>query len=713
MSYKYDKESDDLVISGWEDGIARSPHKGIANLQAVNINTETNEVMCSYARTLQSQPGTTSTTHTLFANTSSQFTTDFTLTNGAWISVSNSTITGLSNGDYYIQNSNGTAGTAASSFQISAFYNSAVTTGFGLSGTASFTLKRSMGQPIASATEPYSNGSQQYRYYILDSQGLVWVYDTAQVNAGLIGVINWFLPDAALISGATSIAILNGWLHIFTGTLILCKPTVNLASTTSVTTNWVSFAPGQMLTTNTHFALSGHTGRIIYTDGNYLGTIFPNTSLLTSIQNIQSLASYTASSTTGTISQLISGSVPYNGTDNSIRIPAVFFHALVTSGANPAAVTIGTIFYIKYLPNSSGFTDTSTFEVYAAASGGSALNLTSGAVGTQYFATYYPTSSGGTATITFTPERLNLPYFETATALAEIGTTVVIGTKSNALYPWNQIDPTPGDLIPLPENNTTYLLTVNNMAYAFVGNKGNVYVTNGSTASFVVCVPDYCAGIPGTPSSYIEPYFVWGGAAYIRGRIYFSILDQTSIKAGNCGGIWSFVPTQNFFIGQDTGLSLRMEHQNSYASYNGVATVILNNQNQAAKGAQFFSGWYSDISSPTYGIDTSSTTTSPNAIIETDLIPTGTLLNKKSFAQIEYKLSAPLDNGATVTMKYRVNSTDSYTSLGTAIVESTTDISGYFVANFDRTQWLQLQATLVPITSSSGSFNRLVEIRVR
>ena len=37
--------------------------------------------------------------------------------------------------------------------------------------------------------------------------------------------------------------------------------------------------------------------------------------------------------------------------------------------------------------------------------------------------------------------------------------------------------------------------------------------------------------------------------------MYFSILDQTSSKAGNCGGIWSFIPSQSQFINQDTGIS--------------------------------------------------------------------------------------------------------------------------------------------------------------
>lgn len=704
MAYHFEKSTGDLVIDGFDQGIAVSPHKGIANMQAVNISTESGEVMCSYKRTTQSQSGDTSTNHTAAQIDTSHLSSSFALLSGVWINITNAGTTGISTGNYYVQNSNGTAsGGAASSFQISQYYNSAVLSGFN-PGTVTFNLVRVMGQPVASATESYSNGSQQYRYYILDNLGLVWVQDTA------VGT-NWFLPDFSIsyFSGTPSgLAVLNGWLHVFSGLGIWCKPTVNLADSTSTSTNYVAFASGSMLNTTTHFALAGHQGKMYYTDGNFLGSIFPNSSLLSGTANIQSYASYTAVTTTGTISQLISGSVPYNGVSNATRIPAVFFHSLTAAGSNPATLTIGTVYYIKYNAPTTG-----NFEVYAAATGGSALDIATGAVGTQYFATYYPTSSGGTATITFTPERLNLPFFEVAQAIGEIGNTVVIGTQNNVIYPWNQVDALPGDLIPLPESNVSSFLTVNNMAYVFAGNKGNIYVTNGSTASLVLTVPDYCAGIAGTEASYIEPYFIWGGVMFLRGRVYFSIQDQTSAKTGNCGGIWSFVPTQNFFIGQDTGLSLRLEAQNSYATYNGMAPVLLASQNQQAKGPQYYSAWQSSYTAGTYGIDFSATTSGTAAVIETDLIPTGTMLNKQTFKQIEYKLAAPLQDGETVTAKYRQDSTSAFTTLGTAVTESSTGLSGYWTVSFQKGQWLQLQLTLNPLTATDGSFVRLKEIRIR
>lgn len=717
MAYREERESNGdtaIVIDGWDKGIAPSPHKGIANMQGVNISTAPEEVACSFSRTQQSMTvsvATGSLTYIDSSHVSLSISGTNNLFKGMWISVSDSSHTGeLPNGTYYVTLS------AGSGFVLDTTYTGVGITGYTSGLTATISLFRSMGKPIASATETYSSGSAFfYRYYVLDANGLVWVNDSA--NYSIYNTsgdnVNWFLPSTSLLTNATGLAVLNGWLMVFYGNTIGCKPTVLLG------TAWSAFASGVMMSPatspNPHFAYVGHQGKCYYTDGNFIGSIFPNTSLLSGAANIQSYASYTASTTTGTISTLISGSLPTTSTA-STRIPAVFFSA----GTKPTAITVGTMYHISYS------TSAATFEVYAAPTGGSALDIATGSSGTQYFNTFYPISAGGNATITFTPQRLNLPTYEISQSITEINNTVIIGCKGNVLYPWNQIDPLPGDLIFLPENNAVNMITVNNMAFIFAGSQGNMYITNGSTAALVISVPDYCAGIAGTQASYVEPYYTWGDAMYLRGRVYFSILDQYtsngSSKAGNCGGIWSFIPTQNFFFGQDSGVALRMENQNSYATYSGVATVLIPNEDQAGFGSsywnsglgpQYWSGWYSSITSPTYGIDGSSNVPSTAAVIETDIIPTGTLLNKKTFKQVEYKLAAPLSSGETVSIKYRQNITDAFTSLGTATTEGSTGLSGYYAVNFEKGQWLQLQITLTPSSSASESFVRLSEVRIR
>lgn len=727
MSAKWEKEDNGeyaLVFGDFDKGIAPSPHKGVANMQAVNLSTEEGEVMCSYSRILQSTPVNTATgiidavdsTHVLF--------TGITVYAGIWINISASTITGLSTGNYYVF-PNG---------QISSFYNGTITSGLGVTGTATFTILRNMGEPIAKATEEYSDSINiRYRYYILDANGLVWVLDTLLFDLSGIG---WQLPDPTLSwwvtgSGPSGLAVLDGWLLAFAGNTIYAKSTVNLGatvgSTSGLSSAWTILGNPILMdipsTPNTHFALTSHqASKVYYTDGNYIGFLQATNAFVgttpTGVANIQSFSKYTSTTTIGTILNVISGSIPSTGVNiggpGYSRIPAVFF--ALQAGELATALTPGTVYWIAY-----GLGSIQTFQVFAAQNGGSALDITTNAVGPQYFNTFYPIGNdagpGETdALAIFNPTAMQLPPFEIAQSLVEVGNTIIVGGITNTLYPWNQVDPSFSDLIALPESNVKAMINVNNMVYILAGFKGNVYITNNSVASLVTTIPDYCAGIAGTPSSYIEPYFYWQDIMYVRGRVYVSVLDQTAVKAGNCGGIWSFIPTQNFYVGQDVGVSMRLENQNSYGNYSGAATLLLPSQEQNATGPQYWSGWknsYDVTHSTLYGIDATSAVPATTALIETDVVATGSLLKKDSFEQVEYKLAAPLTTGDSVSISYRLNLTDAYTSCGSVVQEGITPFSGYFVANFQNTQWVQFQIALIPNGLSTSSFVRLTEVRLR
>lgn len=728
MAYHIEKEANGesaIVIDGFEKGVASSPHKGIASIRNANIATETGEVMNSYSRLQQSMTGTTAS-GTLAQVTTNTVSLSITGSNnrfkGFWITVTNSSNTGqLANTNYYVLPST----TGASVFQLSLYYNGAIITGLGAGLTATITIMsgKTMGIPVAYTTEKY-NGTL-YRYYVLDSKGLVWVYDTGnEIIYSSSDNVSWFLPDTSVAyfgsdSIPSGIAVLHGWLFVFSGNKIWVKPTVNLGNTVATTTTWAFMTNGYLNSiigsANPHFAFVGKQDKLYYTDGDYVGSIFPNVSVVPGgpAINVQSYASYAGSSTTGTITQLIAGSIPYtaDATGAAERVPVVFFAK--AGGSISSNLSPDVVYWIEY-DLSAG-----TFEVYAASTGGSPIDIDSSTYSeTQYFNTFYPIGAGPgaygtTPTFVFTPQRVNLPYSEVGTTIAEIGNTVLIGATGNTVYPWNQIDPTPSSFIFLAENYTKTMITVNQVAYIFAGNKGNVYITDGSVASLVLKVPDYCAGLPGTQNSYFEPRFTWGGAAYIRGRVYFSILDQTSSKDGNCGGVWSFYPTQNMATEQDTGLALRLENQNSYATYNGYATVIIPHNNQNVISPQYWAAWVPTSTSLFGGIDFTNTAPSTAAVIESDLIPVGTVLEKRTFKQIEYKLASPLNASDSVTLAWRSNGTEEYTSLGTAVVESTTSLSGYFTVNIQGLQWVQIQATLTPVASIASSMCRLQQIRIR
>jgi len=578
----------------------------------------------------------------------------------------------------------------------------------GTTGSITFETVATPGQMVAKATENYNTATDtEYRYYMLDVNGYTWVYDTkAYTTSGF----TWMLADPTNYSSLSigGIAVLNGWLMAVDIERLLCKQTTNLGRTYLQVTDGYLTNP---FPTHNNFAMTGSQGKMYYTDNQFIGELTPTTSLVTSEANIQSYAKYTGSSTSGTITELINGSIPY--LTSGTRVPVVFFTD--TEGTLPTAITDNVIYYIEYSVGDGVFT------VHSTPTTATALNIQTGAVGNQYFNTFWPvgnqenTASDSTPLFQFQPQRLNLPFYEQATCLVEIGNTVLVGCEGSAVYPWNQVDAIPSDAIQLPERNVSVMINVNNMAYIFAGNKGNVYISNNSVASLVLKVPDYVAGVPGTPLTYIEPYFTWGDAAYIRGRVYFSILDQTSTKAGNAGGIWSFIPTQNVDPNQSVGMALRLENQSSYGDYDGCATIILPALQQNAISPQYWSAWQDSYSvgTSTFGIDGTSTTPVTQYIVETDILPTGTQLDQQTFSQVEYKVSTPLTSGDTVQLYYRLNSTAAWTSCGTVIEESNNRISGYFKQAFQKTQWVQFRAVVTTGGTTSSSFVRLNQIRLR
>lgn len=716
MAYRFEKEANGdraLVFDTPERGIAPSPHQGFGNMQAVNINTEQGEVMCSYSRVQQTTSAistsaaalTVGSTSVLFVNVGI---TGSYIKSGSWIVVSNSTITGLANGNYYVISNNGSQ---VNQIQLSTTYStssSAIITGYVAGGSADVATLFDMAAGVQGATERYvdTTGATQYRYYVIDTNGRLWFQDTATYSG--VDTPLWALPytstitsyNGAVTTTCTGMTVAFGTVVIFGGNKIFTIPTSRLGVSPA------AFSAGNILsspaTTNSHFALAGKQGRIYYCDGNYIGSIFPDVSIdpsaTTPTANIQSYCSYTASTTTGTLTAVLNGSVPYDkGT--GARIPAFFFPAY--GGTQPTNLVAGTRYWIEYTIGTWG-----SFQVFAAQTGGAAINIATGAAGVQYFNTFYPQSSDGTAVITFSQQRLALPAEEISTTIAELGNTIVVGVEGNTLYPWNQVDPLPSQPIPLPEAYTTSMVTVNNVIYVFAGFRGNIYITNASSVSLATSVPDYTTGL-------IEPYMTWGGSMFLRGRVYFSIKDQTSSHTGQCGGVWSFVPVQNFTYGQDYGIAMRIENKSSYNTYNGFSTVLIPKQTQTARGPQYFNMWTSSISSPTYGVDGSETTPNTAAVIQTDLANVGTQLVPFTPKQIEYKLAAPLVAGDSVAMAYRLNLSDAFVSCGSVVQESATSLSGYFVANFQNARWLQLQATLTPNASSTSSFVRLKEIRVR
>jgi hypothetical protein len=713
MSYRYEKETGDIVIDGFEKGIAPSPHLGMANMKCVNIYTEAKEVMASYQRALANQsPISGGTFNTVTSNYVSYTGTPY--LNTGWVQVTASTITNLGTGYYWMN----PTGAGATQYYPGTFYlDPTQSFSLGTTGTATFSTVN-MAAPIQNQAciENYtdSSGVAQARYYVGDVNGHVWCYDTGQIG-GSFNNLGWSLIGnqtevSSAAGGFSGLAYFNGTLFSFQNYSIGVKMTTRLDA------SWTDFSGGLNTSTN-HFAFVNHNGYIFYCDGDFIGQILPSSVSSAGNANLASYGTFTSdiASPSNLTFKLLGGNTPivnqvvFFWTSNGGSLTNLTSATSGTSlSANPTVYFVGSVNL-----------NSRTFTVSTTVNNANPVNSIS-VSGTGYFGTpTWPTTNTKNNT-SISKEAAQLGTSDTAQCLTELGSNLIIGCQSNLIYNWNEIAIAAGgsiNVVQLPENNVSSLVQANNVAYAFVGSKGNVYATNGSFVSLAMTVPDYTAGTPGTPSSYIEPYYTWGGTAFMRGRIWFSIQDQTASKTGYDGGIWSFVPS--FFdpiTGADAGMALRLENQNSYGTYNGMANIILPFVSQAGNGPQFYSAWTSDQSSGSakYGIDTVSTNpyTGGQSIIETDLIPTGTFLNKKTFKQIEYTLSAPLASGESVAISYRLDSTSAFTSCGTLNTETSQSLSGYYPVNFEKGQWLQLQIVLTS-TATNPSFVRLCNIRVR
>ena len=709
MAYHIEKTAvgNEIVIDGFTNGIQASPHSGIADLKNLNINSFTGEASVNYNRVnmlpvvsggvMSGTPSSPAPRYTYGSNPK--------LVIGSCIVPrTGSTITGFSDNKPYwvtaiLSDSGGTQQVSiANQYGVAAqstTENGGETATFDTFPTHKF---------IQGATE-YDEANNAYIYYLCDSSGVVWVN-----NPAVYGV---FSPagdtnGVAVVSNVTGFGVSQGAAFILSADGIYTNFTKTIAVFSRDTArnqgwhkNYLINTPSTN-TTASHYVLKvpDQNGSLYYCDSQFVGQI---TGLSEKFCLMTVTSSGTATQAITTYNQGVVPTIPLAGLPVTV--------VAKVGGSIPAELTATTQYYVK---NGSYSQANATLQL-ATTPTGSAISVS---VGSFYVTTFDPSQVLMTSNVL---QALALSYDDITTCLGYIsqgGLTLAIGTNNNNVYFWTPGTSAPSSVIPLPENNTHRLLNVDNSIYIFAGNKGNIYIANGSALAGAITIPDYVADQYGANQN---PWFVWGDAIFLRGRVFFSIQDQNAGNTtGNCGGIWSFTPTQNLFLGQDQGVQLHLEHQNSYGTYNGVCDVLLAPQNQQVNGAQYWSGWSSDYSSPTFGIDqpgtvpytaTSSTTgTAQWGQIDTDIIPVGTFLAPYTPSNVEYKLSRPLVSGETVEIQARPNLTATFISLGTDNVVAHTAFE--FPTVLQNNQWLQFRVKLTS-TTSSPSFLPISELRIR
>lgn len=303
--------------------------------------------------------------------------------------------------------------------------------------------------------------------------------------------------------------------------------------------------------------------------------------------------------------------------------------------------------------------------------------------------TFDPTVAQGT-TYTFNVSALTLSPEDFAQSLGELSTLLLIGGSLNKIYPWDRVSTTFKYPIFVADSFVKRIVTANTNCFLFMGNttgRGRIFITNGTNANLYYKIPDFIV-------NRTEPYFRWGDAIYYRDSLMFGFEPTDNSGSDlNVGGVWA--------------IDLETKAFRQVSNVTGYANVLIGSQSSSNKaGMAYITGIYD--SSNNYSIQNSSTAAGTGtATIVTDTIPIGTILNKRTFKQVEFKLGTALASGESIALTaiYDLNNS---VSIGTW--NTVGDFSGYFPVTFEKNQWLSIQAF---ITGNSSSGVRLREIRIR
>jgi hypothetical protein len=310
--------------------------------------------------------------------------------------------------------------------------------------------------------------------------------------------------------------------------------------------------------------------------------------------------------------------------------------------------------------------------------------------------TFDPTDSD---TYTINLDAISLPENDRATCIGELGPLLYIGGQQSFVYVWDKLSPGFNNILTVPEVYVRNIIGVGQNAYVFAGNRGRIYITNGSSIDRWKKIPDYVTGT-------VTPYFTWRDASCARNQLYFSFtcVDNSDTDLTTVSGAWA--------IDLETE-ALRLLNKQTASGYSGTTYMVTEmpyqNLGTLQAGSGIAMGWFV---SPNYGVDVGSSNPYSNyeSYIDTDIIPVGTFIDPWSPTQIEWKTSAPLVSGEGIKISYRTNITSSFTQIG----ESTTAgaISDLYKANFQKAQWVQFRIELKS-TNTTPSYARLTEIRIR
>jgi len=311
---------------------------------------------------------------------------------------------------------------------------------------------------------------------------------------------------------------------------------------------------------------------------------------------------------------------------------------------------------------------------------------------------------GSSSTYTWTPQKLTLPENYRIKCLTELGNNIMIGTwmgtniydnKIADIFPWDGNATNFGKPIRMVENGVNAMISRGGYLYILAGIDGLIYKSNGSQAWELARIPLSVADI--SAGKYLEPYP--GALINFKGRLFFAVNSQSTDGMG----IYSLLETNQ-------GSILNCEHTISTETTGGTNPLIVGALLGITRD-QFVAGWRDNA---TYGIDLLDTTsfaytTDYTGFFESPLYQVGTYLNERQFSKLEFVLAKELAASEGIRFKFRVNLTDSFTTIGTY---TTAEIgagktSFHTTVNIPACEQLQIRVELLGTSTSTPEFKNL------
>lgn len=668
MAYRIEKENQSgrqaLVIDGFEKGIADSPYEGIMSMKNVNISYLKGSTYVNYKRQRINTAGG-STTFTAQTSPSQLNYSGLTLNVGDAVTVSSSgTLPNplAANTTYFVQARTSTTFQLATSLGGSAI--TITTTG---TGTHTVTLI-TMGEPIFSAIATNSSDLNA-RTYILDDVGRVWQDSGTQTGTSF--------PYFVLLAGnksnaaggdGTGLAYYKDYLFVFREDgLEVCGNGTGTGGVNS--SNWAD-------TNSTGFFMPDNT----------VVDITPPSAGDTVIQmdDPWPFPTGTFEVSFGT-QQVVSGDF-VNGVDTFNITPA-----LNDNFADNEAT-------VEFLESTSGTGD----NMALAATDDILYFCNRDRVGAISAAPDQIFDVEDFETTRLNYNALALPQYEKAVWLEQLSVNLMVIGR-NFIYPWDRTSTSYN--IPLPINEEmSKVINILNTLYILAGEKGNIYSSNGYSISLYKKIPD-------SFTNSIDPTWSWGGFMFHRNRLFFGAYSQT-MDSDEESGIFSIdLNSENAILNFESQGSTGLVPSGSASAVNILIDLNNDLSNTSTYSPDRYYSAYENNGIGVVDYNDDTPWTNFEAVIETDLIPVGTFLEKRTFQDVEYKLDKPLASGDQIRLSFRTNLNESYTVIGTTSGSTNQVISESFSSNVNEAEWLQFKIEL-DCASSNSSFNRLREMRI-